>query len=511
MRSGRCRRVVEILTLGIVTGVQVLSLAGGQPGPAAIDRGPGELVQEQWFTYTVDGEVLGWVRVAFRVTDEHYRTTETSVLRVARAGTVVESTSRSTYVERHDGTPVRISLREVEGAVAVDYEWDFTGPQVQETVLQFGRIWTTARSHPEGDWLMPAAGWRYVQRQIQAGESEIRYRAVKAELGLVPVEITMLRVGQTTFVVDGQETPVSEWHCRVEGVPVVTNEYRCPGGHKVYEGVALGLGYLEASLTSRQAALEAVQGSPPELRAAMMVLPDGSLPDVMNSERVSLRLRVREGDMPALPEGGGQRIVEGKGNYVITVFQPRAPLPATEGELVDPAYREPSPIVDFTDEAVAELTKATKPEVPHSQQELAEQLRAFVHEYILEKVSDVAFATASETARTRRGDCTEHAVLLAALLRGHGIPARVAEGLVYTADYAGEHHVFVWHMWTQALLEGRWVDLDATLSGQPIHAGYVLTGVSSLTDRHTPAKMATTLKLVGNLEIDVLEVEHVPS
>ena len=40
-------------------------------------------------------------------------------------------------------------------------------------------------------------------------------------------------------------------------------------------------------------------------------------------------------------------------------------------------------------------------------------------------------ATAAEVARSREGDCTEHAVLLAALARARGIPARVAMGLVY--------------------------------------------------------------------------------
>ncbi|MFO8034207.1 MAG: transglutaminase domain-containing protein [Candidatus Bipolaricaulota bacterium] len=508
MRSGRCRWIVGTLSLLLVIPIPLLSLAGGQTSAAATEDKPGELVHEQWFTYTMDGEPMGWMRIVVWRTDEHYRTKELTVLRIARAGTVVESTSRSTYVERHDGTPVRVSLREVEGTEAVEYEWDFTGPQVSEKLTQFGRTRTTTRNHPQGDWLMPAEGRRHTQQQIQAGQSEIRYRAIKAELGLLPVKITMRREGETTFTVNGQETLVSQWRYQVEGLPIVATEYRCPAGHKVYQGAQVGYGYMEASLTNREAALEAVRGSPPELMAAMIVIPDRPVPDVMDTERVTLRLRVRQGDLPELPEAGGQRIVERGEGSVTTVFEPARPLPATEEEVADHAYREASPMIDINDEAVAELVEATKPEEPLCQQELAEGLHAFVYEYIVDKELDVAFATASETARTRQGDCTEHAILLAALLRGHGIAARVAEGLVYVTDYAGERHVFSWHMWTQALLDGRWVDLDATLPERRAHAGYVLTSVSSLADRDRPMEMATTLKLAGNLEIEVLEVEY---
>ena len=42
-----------------------------------------------------------------------------------------------------------------------------------------------------------------------------------------------------------------------------------------------------------------------------------------------------------------------------------------------------------------------------------------------------AMATAAEVAQSLEGDCTEHAMLLAALCRARQIPARVAIGLVY--------------------------------------------------------------------------------
>ena len=70
-----------------------------------------------------------------------------------------------------------------------------------------------------------------------------------------------------------------------------------------------------------------------------------------------------------------------------------------------------------------------------------------------------------DTLASQEGDCTEHAVLLAALARASGIPARVATGLVYADSYAGRRDVFIPHAWVQAWVDGRWRGYDAALNG----------------------------------------------
>ena len=65
----------------------------------------------------------------------------------------------------------------------------------------------------------------------------------------------------------------------------------------------------------------------------------------------------------------------------------------------------------------------------------AKQLTAWVFKNITKKDYNVGFASAKETLLSREGDCKEHAMLLAALLRAAGIPSRVAVGVTY-ADRA---------------------------------------------------------------------------
>ena len=86
------------------------------------------------------------------------------------------------------------------------------------------------------------------------------------------------------------------------------------------------------------------------------------------------------------------------------------------------------------------------------------------------------------------------------MLRADGIPSRVATGLVWI-DWAD---AFGWHMWTQAMLHGRWVDLDATLP-MAYSPGHILVSTSALADGDGQGELIGLLGLLGNLNIEVAE------
>ena len=74
-------------------------------------------------------------------------------------------------------------------------------------------------------------------------------------------------------------------------------------------------------------------------------------------------------------------------------------------------------------------------------------------------------------------------------------------------SFLGERSVFGWHMWTQALVDGRWIDLDATLP-RPYHAAHVLVSTSGTSDGVASSEMSALLGLLGNLEIEVVDVGY---
>jgi hypothetical protein len=77
----------------------------------------------------------------------------------------------------------------------------------------------------------------------------------------------------------------------------------------------------------------------------------------------------------------------------------------------------------------------------------------------------VGYASALEAFRNRSGDCTEFAVLLAAVARAQNIPTRIVIGLVYADRFSGKKDVFSPHAWVQAWDGKRWKSYDAALDG----------------------------------------------
>jgi transglutaminase-like putative cysteine protease len=108
----------------------------------------------------------------------------------------------------------------------------------------------------------------------------------------------------------------------------------------------------------------------------------------------------------------------------------------------------------------------------------------------------------------RSGDCTEDAVLLAALARAAGIPTRVVSGLAYTRDrYHGARNAFIPHAWVVAYVDGAWVSYDMTLD-EGFGAGHIALTIGD----GEASQMAGANMIAGMLEWQGLsEVRPRPS
>lgn len=109
-----------------------------------------------------------------------------------------------------------------------------------------------------------------------------------------------------------------------------------------------------------------------------------------------------------------------------------------------------------------------------------------------------AFATAAEVVRSQEGDCTENAVLLAAVCRARKIPARVALGLVYYPPQQG----FAYHMWNEVWIGERWVPLDATVAQGAVGADHIKLRHANLHGESAYAVMLPLMQVVGRLELE---------
>lgn len=134
-------------------------------------------------------------------------------------------------------------------------------------------------------------------------------------------------------------------------------------------------------------------------------------------------------------------------------------------DAVEPQYLSCSFVVDCDQPIFAELKQQVRSEL--SAQPSMDQLIGFVDRHISTKNFQRGFDLASTVAASRTGDCTEHATLLAALARAHGLPSRVVLGLVLLQAQGEPVHAFG-HAWVESHDGSAWKVADAALSIQAL-------------------------------------------
>jgi transglutaminase-like putative cysteine protease len=107
---------------------------------------------------------------------------------------------------------------------------------------------------------------------------------------------------------------------------------------------------------------------------------------------------------------------------------------------------------------------------------------------------------------SRQGDCSEFAVLTAALCRAVGIPSQVVAGIAYVKDFEG-HEGFGGHAWAQAYIAGKWVGLDAAFkSGH--RGGYDAGHIALAVGNGEPADFFNVASTLGRFKIEKLTVQR---
>ena len=160
---------------------------------------------------------------------------------------------------------------------------------------------------------------------------------------------------------------------------------------------------------------------------------------------------------------------------VVRAVRPDDPAKVDAAAAVTDDDRQPNSFVQSDDSRIVAMAREAAP-AEKDPWRTAVALEHYVHEKVAIKNYSQTFATAAEVARSLEGDCTEHAVLLAALLRARGLPARVVIGLVYVPNL----QAFAFHMWTEVSIHDRWIGLDATLGQGGIGAGHLKLAVTNL-------------------------------
>jgi hypothetical protein len=464
--------------------------------------------EDIWYSVTIDGKKSGWAHELVEVDGEtkNVRSSKEQNMTLSRGGMEISITVSSSFLETADGKPISVqSLQEAMGMVQ-ETTWVFGETTLEMTTAAGGEPIVKTVPLPKEAWLTPQSVKNMFNEKMASGATAITYQTMTAELGPSVVTVVMTKTGEIKRSILGEERTVTAWETVNDKMPVTGTEFYTTEGLHVGSLVDAGFGAIENSIMTKFDALSPVN-EVPELMVSLFVEPNE--PIAKEATSLTMNITTKDGTKVALPSVGMQRVTNNEDGSATLVVDLSSALEATKFDKVNPAYLAPSAICDGSDEAVLAIAHEALDPLPEgaTQKEQALALRTKVHAFIDEKNMSTAFASASQVARTKEGDCTEHAVLLCGVLRAADIPSRGVMGMVYVPNLGGPNGVFGWHMWSQALLDEAWVDLDATLK-TPFSVGHIATVTTSLADEDFAAEMGGIITTIGNLEVEIYNSEN---
>ncbi len=494
------RRAVRIAT-AVVLGLAPVCLAAGQ----------GEVLSEDWYALYLAGQKAGHVHERVRQMTyggaPAYESEIQQQIALARGRTAIQIRIDTNVLEDADGHLIRYESSMGQGPMVRKTRGEVKNGTLVITDVSTG----TQRRIPAPTALCP---WGLHRLMQEKGYEPGQKYTVK---GFVP-EFPERDVTLTVKVVGKEEVPFFEvtkylTRCDVEqsilpGMP--TSQWVDDEGTvwRTVASLAPGLSF-ETLKVSRAMALATndpadilgatvVQCKPPirnprELRRLEAVVIKGSA-----STRIDLPSDGQQ-QVEARPDGLHVTVTRAEGDPAKSY---RLPYQGTEyAELTKPSRwleTEDPLIVEMAQEALAGETDALK---------ATRLIETYVRDRITRKDLSVGLATAAETARQLRGDCTEHALLVAGLARAAGMPSRGVGGLAYAPSLPGNPQGgFGYHMWAEVYV-GEWLPVDAALGGHD--ATHLVIGRDDLTGLSDLLELSGAIgRVLGRIRVRVLDTEY---
>jgi transglutaminase-like putative cysteine protease len=457
----------RVLTLGIVASwlVLVVMLVRRQAPPEPLPATPlpltGVTARDEWFGVYKDHRKIGYAHRVVATRDDGYVFSEDSEVALAMLG-VPQKLKSTLRAETNDAFALRA------------FSYTLATPATTFTASGTSDDHTLrARYGPKGqevDLVLPLS-------QPIALPSTLRPRILADDPApgtryTVPVFSPLTASNEPmTVVVEGRERlatstgAVDTIRLAEEHQSVRTHAWIDPDGNVVREDALLGF-TLERE-PEAQARTGVDPGAPLDLVAASGIPLAGTIASPRTLAHLTLRVTGPAGaSIPSSPPR--QRLAADLLRITREAMPadaaPLGPIPADVDGGAPAAALAASPFIESDDPALRNQARAIVGDATDPRL-IARRLVRWVHDEV-EKAPSITVPSAREVLQSKRGDCNEHAVLLAGLARAAGIPARVIAGAVYANDG------FYYHAWNE-LWVGAWVSADAVFDQLPADATHV--------------------------------------
>ncbi len=483
--------------------------------------------QTDWYTLKANGQVIGKVGIHSYPSQAGMVTEVSNVNHFTRQGSPFELNTVSRFVESvNDNRAIRFN-----------YQYDLGEQRILEAQGQLNENTIDLRMlrdniETSGQTLVSANSFLFpggsgIQKVYQShfnDQAGRKFRYQTLHLGVQPqvVDTEVTPLGREKLALAGEESrQVRKFELMNPAQGETSSasrlyEWRDAKG-KLYKSQSVGVNGMEMVYASQREVREVDRNTVDLVNASAVFSHLIPQPRVTNEALYKISPLVGQSiALPGLfPTGLMQTVLPSKaGQQDDSVYlkvkqvEPKDSLITFPVEY-DARYLQASPYLQVSDPELDQLAlKVVAGE--NRAYYAARKLRQWVYQNIAYKDLTLGFASAKETYQRRQGDCTEHAVLLASLLRSLGIPSRVAVGLIYLPDQDSDLGRFVYHMWTEAYVgnvsQGDWVPLDATNSEPMPDATHIKLADSALSDLDDLARLTNqVVGVMGKIRLDVVK------
>jgi hypothetical protein len=465
-------------------------------------------VRETWDLALINGAKVGhshFEEFSTRLGEQPVRELISSTeMSIQRFGQTVNQSFEVTSVETPDGQVLRFGTKMVTGESEQTIAGEYRDGKM---LIETGTLGKTQASTL--DWNPTWGGYfadqqSLKQKPMQPGEERTLTALVAGTAQTGEVTIKAMQRESVKLLDEQRELLRIESSLTIAGTKIDSILWADEAG-EVLKMSMPGLNH-ETYRTTKEIALRPAAKTEFDLGRQTVVKVDQPISDPHATTRVVYRARLANGSpTETFANCRSQRVKELDDHTAeITVLAIRpesANVADNDSGVPTEADLQPNNLIQNDDGAIIGLAEIFA-EGQTEHWTLAKNFESGVRDYVHSKNFSQAISSASDVVRSHEGDCTEHAVLLAALCRAKGIPSRVAIGLVYYAPVQG----FAYHMWNEVWIADGWVPIDSTLGLGGIGAGHLKIADSALSSASPISALLPVIEVIGQLELEVLSI-----
>ena len=468
------------------------------------------LGQTEYFAVFMEGRKIGHFTQSRLVTDGKVTTTEKASITISRVNVPLTINMSETCIETTDGKP--LGFKVVQNLSMMTMKVSGTVNKrgtVNMTVTSMGNKQKSTFEWPSGAVMAEGLRLMTLKKPLEQGR---RYTAKVFNPTILQALDTQIHIGPKQNV---------DLLGRVVALTEVKTTYSMAGA-----GEIVSIGYVDDDLRL-QKIITPIAGMKVEMVACARQFALGendvfevidklflsspvSLENVNSAESITYYLGpTSKAAKLRIPSTDNQSVRPGKDGAVIVTVKPvaapagaRFPYGGRNKTILE--AMKPNRFLQSDRKQIIELARRAVGDTKDTA-EAVRKIESFVAEYIENKNLSIGYASAMEVAASKQGDCSEHAVLAAAMCRAVGIPAQIVVGIAYVKDFAGLQDRFGGHAWVQAYVGGKWVGLDAAFKSAGLD-GYGPGHIALAFGNGEPVDFFNLVTTLGKFKIDKVTV-----